>query len=87
MTKAEKQKYMSKSPVGVLSLTQSTGIAVVAVENCSDNDYVVTAFVNDKGEYEQMGKSKIDYSTGQPSFKKKGKTYKLSDFMKVGDRL
>ena len=87
MTKAEKQKYMSKKPVGTLSLTQSTGIAVIAVEN-GDKDYVVTAFVNEKGEYEQLGKSKIDYSVaGVPSFKKRGRTYKLSDFMKVGDRL
>lgn len=87
MTKAEKQKYMSKRPVGILSSTQSTGIAIITVEN-GDSDYVVTAFVNDKGEYEQLSKSKIGYSVaGVPSFKKKGRTYKLSDFMKVGDRL
>lgn len=86
MTKAEKQKYSTRKPVGTLQLTQTTGLAVIAIEN-GDNDYVVTAFVNEKGEYEQMGKSKVVYSAGTPSFKKRGKTYKLNDFMKVGDRL
>lgn len=86
LTKAEKQRYMTKSPVGTLQLTQDSGLTVVAVENGTE-DYVITAFVDNSGQYSSMSKSKIDYSSGEPTFKKQRKTYKLSDFMKVGDRL